>query len=254
MGIKIAICQFGIKWENKEENIASANIFIREAAKNQADIILFPEMSFTGFSMNIEITKEVNEFSIKKMKESAIKEGIAIGFGWVKAIGNQAENHYSIIDSQGCVISDYVKMHSFGYGGEKEQFIEGNEIKTFIFKDFSFTPFICYDLRFPEIFREAMDKTDIYIVPANWPASRDNHWKILLQARAVENQAYVLGINCVGQVGDLYYCGNSCVINPNGMIIQNTIQREELIYADIKCEDFSIRESFPVGKDRKIKK
>lgn len=251
MSLKVAVCQFNIEWEDKQKNYLRAEKFIEEASNEKVDIILFPEMSFTGFSMNIANTMESNEETLGVMRDIAKKYSIAVGFGWVKNCNGMAENHYSILDSMGIVLTDYVKIHSFGYGGEGNQFIQGNEIKHFSYKDFSFVPFICYDLRFPEIFQDASKQGEVLIVPANWPQTRNPHWKCLLQARAIENQAYVIGINCVGNIGNLSYSGDSCIILPNGDIEQMITDKESVIYATLEKEKLEIRNSFPVKKDRR---
>ena len=170
--IRIALCQTHIEWEDKKANIAHAATLIKEAAEGGACLVLFPEMSFTGFSMNISATREDDRSTVEAMKELAVSNKVAIGFGWVNAVEDKAENRYCVITPDGSVISDYSKIHSFRYGGECDQFVSGNEIRPFELNGFKFTPFICYDLRFSEIFRATNDKTDIYIIPANWPKRR----------------------------------------------------------------------------------
>lgn len=251
MSLKVAVCQFYIEWEDKQKNYLRAEKFIEEASSEKADIILFPEMSFTGFSMNIVNTMESNGETLGVMRNIAKKYSIAVGFGWVKDCNGRAENHYSILDSMGIVLTDYVKIHSFGYGGEGNQFIRGNKIKFFSYKEFSLVPFICYDLRFPEIFQDASKQGEVLLVPANWPQSRNVHWKCLLQARAIETQAYVIGINCVGNIGNLSYSGDSCIILPNGDIAQMITGKESVIYATLEKDKLEIRNSFPVKKDRR---
>lgn len=250
-GVKAALCQTEIVWEDKKKNIFNAEKMIIAAKENIAEIVLFPEMSFTGFSMNIMKTKEANEETVKTISRLASEYDIYVGFGWVKASGNKAENHYTVIDRSGTLILDYIKIHSFQYGGEGEQFIPGNQLYSFTINELRFTPLICYDLRFPEVFRMKMEETDVYIVPANWPASRREHWKTLLRARAIENQSYVLGINCVGEIGGLSYYGDTSAIDPNGNILGHISEREEILYVDIEKSSLEIRESFPVRRDRR---
>lgn len=250
--VKAALCQTKILWEDKQRNIFHAEKLIEEAVGNDAEIIFFPEMSFTGFSMDIAKTKEEDEKTIKKISKLALDNGVYIGFGWVKASGKKAENHYTVVDKTGTVAVDYVKIHSFQYGGEGEQFISGSQLYSFRINGFCVTPLICYDLRFPEVFRMKMDETDVYVVPANWPESRREHWNALLKARAIENQAYVLGINCVGEIGTLLYSGDTSAIDPNGNILGRVSGKEGILYVDIEKNALKIRESFPVRKDRKL--
>lgn len=251
-GVKAALCQTEIAWEDKQKNILNAGEMVIEATENGAAIIFFPEMSFTGFSMDIERTREFDMETVKKISKLALENGVYIGFGWVKAVGDKAENHYTIVDKNGAVILDYIKIHSFQYGGEGEQFTPGDQLYSFMMQGLCFTPLICYDLRFPEVFRMKMEETDVYIVPANWPASRSEHWNTLLKARAIENQAYVLGVNCVGEIGGLSYQGDTSAIDPNGNILGHVSGKKKILYIDIEKSSLNVRETFPVRKDRRL--
>lgn len=249
--LRAALCQTEIIWEDKSRNILHAKQLITEAVRNGAQLILFPEMSFTGFSMDIEKTKEADMRTVKQMGKCASEYGVFIGFGWVKTSENKGENHYTIIDQNGIMVLDYIKLHPFQYGGEGKQFVPGSKVYDCRIYSFCFTPFICYDLRFPEIFRMKLKETDAYIVPANWPASRNEHWNVLLRARAIENQSYVLGINCVGKIGGIVYSGDTCVIDPNGEVIEHISGKEEILYVNLKKDALKIRDTFPVRQDRR---
>ncbi|WP_461205847.1 carbon-nitrogen family hydrolase [Clostridium sp. DL1XJH146] len=249
--MKIAIAQTDIKFEEKIYNWEKAKEIVREAKNNKAELVAFPEMSFTGFSMNISETSEKNCETLEFMKKCALENGIAIAAGWVNKCKDKAENHYSVVDKAGKIISDYVKIHPFTYGGEDEFFIAGDKITNVDFMGRKICTFICYDLRFPEIFRRVVDEADIIIIPANWPATRDTHWRSLLQARAIENQCYIVGVNCVGNQQNIHYCGSSCVINPNGVFLQIASEHESLFLVDIRDDVDKYREEFPVLKDRK---
>ncbi len=252
MKIDVALVQTKIEWENKEKNIEKLVRTI-EKSHNYAELILLAEMSFTGFSMNVRSTWESNE-TLKLISEIAKENKIAIGFGWVRRNEEKAENHYTIVDSSGSVLNDYIKIHSFSYGGEDKEFLAGNKISTFMLNDFKCSSFICYDLRFPELFRNDNedDEVEIFLIPANWPKQRREHWITLLKARAIENQAYVLGINCVGNIGGVEYSGDSCIVSPEGTVLQMVTDREGILYASIKKDDLKIRREFPVLKDKKI--
>lgn len=249
--MKVALYQSEIIWENKEKNIEKLKEILRKLDGTEVDLILLPEMSFTGFSMNIEKTKEYEDETIGLITELAKEHQTSIGFGWVKAVEEKAENHYSVICKNGEMISDYVKIHPFSYSGEDEKFIGGNDISYFCMENTTFSTFICYDLRFPEIFQIASEKADVIIIPANWPEKRRMHWKCLLQARAIENQVYILAVNCVGNIGDLKYSGDSCIITPNGDIVEKMEFTEGIIIKDISFDVKNIRNDFPVKKDRR---
>ena len=249
--MRVALCQMNREWENKEVNTQRALTFLKAAAVHKVDAIFFPEMTLTGFSMNINATKENDMKSVKMFQEYASKYHLAVGLGWVKDCGKKAENHYTIIDENGQMISDYAKIHPFSYAGEDQYFASGNEVTTFQIKGRSFSNFICYDLRFPEIFQAVSSDVDIIVVPANWPERRSVQWKSLLQARAIENQVYMLGINCVGLEGGQNYSGDSRVIDPLGNIMEELSEKESIVLCDIPDDVNKIRSTFPVQNDRK---
>lgn len=249
--MKAALCQLGIKFEDREANIIRAEKYIRESAEAGADIVFFPEMTLTGFSMNVEKTGEEKNETIELMKNFAVKYGIAAGFGWVKKAGNKGENHYSAVSSSGKLLADYIKIHPFSYSGEDRYYDAGEKLVSFEYCGKKISFFICYDLRFPELFQAASAESEIIVVAANWPEKRVYHWETLLAARAIENQSWFLGVNCYGTQLNQYYNGSSRVIMPDGTVCESISDREGLIFADINDEAEEFRSSFPVKKDRK---
>ena len=117
----------------------------------------------------------------------------------------------------------YAKIHPFGYGAEPEHYAAGDSFLTVDIEGVRCSFFVCYDLRFADEFWALAPRTDCYIIPANWPASRREHWKVLLRARAIENQAYVVGVNRVGSGGGLDYSGDSRIVDPLGEVL---VERE----------------------------
>lgn len=249
--MRIALCQMDIVWQNKKKNYEKASHFIKEAAQNKVDLILFPEMSFTGFCMCIEATREQDKASVSYIQKEAIVNQIAIGFGWVKAQGDKAENHYTLINKRGEVVSDYIKIHPFSHAGEDKYFVSGEKLTYCEIEGNKISTFICYDLRFPEIFQVASSNVAIIIVAANWPAARSEHWKVLLRARAIENQAFVVGVNCVGEKKGQYYSGDSCLITPLGDVLASLAGEEGLIIDEINDCTQEVRQAFQHKKDRK---
>ncbi len=249
--MKVALAQTHIECENKKENYNRAEKVVFTAQKAGADIVYFPEMSFTGFSMNIQVTGEKNNKTVDTMSILAQKYAIFIGFGWVCLDGERATNHYSVVSSNGEVISDYSKIHPFSYGDESKYFDGGNKIDKYKILEYTFSNFICYDLRFPEIFQIASRQSEIIVVPANWPKAREEHWKTLLRARAIENQCYILGVNCVGNMNEIEYSGCSMAVSPNGDILSMLENSEGIIYVDIISDVQNVRRLFPVKNDRK---
>ena len=249
--MRIGLFQMHIIWENKAANFVKLEEQLQKAVAQKIELLLLPEMSFTGFSMHTELTKESNLDTVKRVQALAAAYGVAVGFGWVKDCGEKAENHYTVVDKSGAVISDYAKIHPFSYSGEDLKFRGGDKLIDFELAGIPFSGFICYDLRFPEIFQAVSDKAHVILLPADWPAKRSGHWKALLPARAVENQVYILAINCVGQIDDLYYSGDSCVINPDGQVLQMLSDEEGLLIYDLQDDVEQYRSKFPVKKDRR---
>jgi predicted amidohydrolase len=142
-------------------------------------------------------------------------------------------------------------MHPFSYAGEHEHYLQGTEPLTVNIDGIRTTFFICYDLRFPDVFWEVAPGTDLYVIPANWPSSRRDHWRSLLTARAIENQAYVAGVNRVGDVGQLSYAGDSCVVDPLGNLIAYTSISETVLTAEVDPRVVAdTRRRFPFMRDR----
>lgn len=250
----VALAQTFIFWEDKEKNFKKVRTLTQKAKIDGADIIFFPEMSLTGFSMNTKVTAEGDsQDTVEKTKELCRTENIAIGLGWTKCGDRKAENHYTVIDRNGKICSDYAKIHPFSYAGEADFFQGGKKIRCFEMGGYAWSTFICYDLRFPEIFQVASEKADIIVVPANWPEKREEHWKTLLKARAIETQSYVLGINCVGMVGNISYSGCTSAYSPDGVCLNELVNEEGLVLVELNHEELEVRKSFPVKKDRKWK-
>lgn len=255
--MKISLAQLDMVWEDKEASLKKAEKMIAFAS-GHADLILFPEMTLTGFSMNLgKIGEEVGRsWSVEQMKALAVKYGIAIGFGWA-ALPEQASckkgtNRFTLIDKTGRVLGEYCKIHPFTYGGEAGTYAGGEQLVTVPFLGHTLGLFVCYDLRFPEIFQAISKEADIILLIANWPASRSEQWRVLLQARAVENQAYVAGINCAGERDGLVYSGGSVVFDVQGRLLGELNDQEGILFCEIGKEAWPARDKFRIREDRRI--
>jgi omega-amidase len=152
--VKLALAQLDIIWEDKLKNKEAALQFITYAVTEKVDMILFPEMALTGFSLNTSLTGENNNETLEFFKEMSSKFNIYIGFGYVEGT-SCSKNKYSVVSPQGTELVNYTKIHPFYFGEETKFYESGNEINLFNALDFTIAPFICYDLRFPEIFQMA---------------------------------------------------------------------------------------------------
>ena len=173
------------------------------------------------------------------------------GAGYLKA-----RNTFVLATPDGSTYS-YAKIHPFTYGGEDEHYEGGGSLKQVQVEDIRVSLSVCYDLRFPYVFWPLAETTDLYLIPANWPAKRRHHWQSLLVARAIENQAYVAGINRVGTGGGIRYCGDSAIISPLGETICSTSTPpaeagETILYAEIDPQVVAAtRSRFPFIQDRR---
>lgn len=213
--LKISIVQPNLIWEQPKENILNITNLIRQIKITQ-DLIVLPEMFNTGFSLRPELFAEkMNGKTVQWMKEISVETNAAIsGSLMIEEEGKYYNRLVWVADGE--VKYHYNKRHLFGLVGEDKPFEAGHDKIIISFKGWKIAPFICYDLRFPVWCRNT-ELIDIQIYVANWPEKRNHHWKLLLQARAVENQCFVIASNRVGE--DLWgnnHSGDSCLIDYSG--------------------------------------
>ncbi len=253
--MKIGLVQNNILWENKQFNLNSSKEYFKRAKDINIDLLLFPELSFTGFTMNINGFQELDFYTINYISSLCKTYGINVGIGYIQEIkhSEKAQNNYVIISKSGEILCNYSKIHPFAHSGEDKFYLGGNEIVSCTIDNITLCPFICYDLRFPEIFQIASKSCDLITVAANWPRSRINHWVSLLKARAIENQCYVAGINRIGIGNNLVYSGNSMVVNPLGEIIAyGEDGMDDIVVAEINRETvLAARSKFKFKDDRR---
>ena len=252
--MKIALIQMDIAWESKKANYAKAEKFFRSANRESCDIIVFPEMFNTGFSMNIPaITEDEKGETFQVLSELANKYGVNVIAGFAaKTNGRKKTRNLAVaFDRKGSVIATYAKRHPFSFAKEDKYFSAGNTSVIFHIEGMSASVFICYDLRFPEIFRDIAGDVQAMFVLANWPGSRKDHWETLLKARAIENQCFVIGVNRTGTDGNgIRYPGASHVFGPLGEDICSGNSREQYIACEIDPETVrKVRSQFPFLKD-----
>lgn len=250
--LHLALCSLDIIWEDKDRNRENCEKAIQAAAGRGVDLILFPEMTLTGFSMDVGKIADRQKETIRFFQDMAKKYGIAAGFGYVTEKENKrGENHFCIVAKDRTIRSDYVKIHPFTYGGEDRYYDGGDALGVCQMEGFVCGTFICYDLRFPELFQCLPDPVDAVFVIANWPGKRVSQWKCLLQARAIELQCYAVGVNRTGEGGGLCYEESSTVYAPDGTEVTGECDRwNHYVTLDrARVEDY--RKNFPVLCDRR---
>jgi omega-amidase len=258
--MRLALAQIDITWEDKEKNKEKILHFLNVASENKVELILFPEMTLTGFSMNITETAETVESSssicntVNWFLSSAKAYNLHIGFGHVELdpITKKGLNKFTVVSPKNKILSSYSKIHPFSFGLEANFFTGGNLLSTFKLNNFNISTLICYDLRFPEVFQAASRESSLITVSANWPKSRRDHWITLLKARAIENQCYIAGINRVGIGDNIEYSGDSMLIDPYGNILCFNEGNETLLIEDIHADKvIDLRKNFNLKADRR---
>ena len=251
--MNIAAIQLDIAWENKAANFARVRSLLADAPPEPGTLIVLPEMFASGFSMNLAATVQRGAREDETFLAGLAREHRSFVTGGVvsRAGDGRGRNESVTFSPTGELLARYAKIHPFSLGGEAEGHEAGREVVTFDCAGFNAAPFVCYDLRFPEIFRAAAKRgTNLFIVIALWPAKRQQHWLTLLQARAIENQAYVIGVNRVGNEPQFSYAGRSVVIDPHGVIIADAGEQERVLRASLDLETVEAwRRDFPALRD-----
>ena len=252
--MKIALIQHDIVWADRAANFQALSPLIAEAAHNGAQLIVLSEMFSTGFVVDRDdIGEPEGGLSSQFLVQMATTHKVHVCGSCPEIAPDDTRPYNSfVMAAPDGTTHRYRKIHPFTYGGEDKHFRPGNQHVTLSIHDITVSLFVCYDLRFADEFWALAHQTDLFLVPANWPASRREHWLTLLRARAIENQAYVAGCNRVGEGGNLSYNGESCVIGPFGDTICAADNQQTILYAEIDpLHVKSIRAKFPFLQDRR---
>ncbi|MEJ2194685.1 MAG: carbon-nitrogen family hydrolase [Ignavibacteriaceae bacterium] len=252
--MKIGLVQYDPKWEDKTENKLKLNSLLKENI-GDIDLLIFPEMTLTGFTMRSEVYSENMESESFKYFVGVAKEyECDIVAGIIEKNSGSHFNTLLHISREGILENSYRKIHPFSYSNEDKHFTPGLEPVVTDINGWKAGLSICYDLRFPELYRfYGKEKTELIIVIANWPDTRIEHWRTLLKARAIENQCYVAGVNRVGDDPKLHYTGCSSVFDPMGKELVSIENKEKLITVKIdKNYVKEVRNKFPFLEDIKL--
>ncbi len=244
--LRIALAQQKIA-PDREENLMKGLSLIKRALQVKADLVILPELFNTGFyEHGLKSVRELDEELEIILKLSREREIVIVA-----GVAEKSDGFYNsaVVVHHGEIIGIYRKNFLFPLTREKELFKPGDKLEVFD------TPFgklgiiICYEVRFPELAKRLMKKgAEIIAVPAEFPKQRIEHWKTLLRARAIENQLFVAGVNCVE--GDLDYGGNSMLIDPEGRILAEGGSYQEILMCDIDLNEVQkTREKLPFLKD-----
>ena len=249
----VAAVQLDIRWEDRAANHARVAQLIQAANLPAGTLVVLPEMFDTGFSMNTAVT-DPGEPSVTDAfcRELARTFNVAVLAGTVaRSSAGRHANEAVAFAPDGAELVRYRKMQPFTLSGEDLHYPAGTHQAHFTWQGMRIAPFICYDLRFPELFRPAAGAgAELFVVVADWPDRRSEHWVRLLQARAIENQAYVLGVNRCGADPTLRYDGRSALFDPHGKEIFQADAREQVWQGSVDPEEVRAwRDKFPALRD-----
>jgi predicted amidohydrolase len=253
--MRLAALQTDIVWEQPRQNFERLEPKLAAAAAAGARLIVLPEMYACGFSMQTEhIAEAPGGPSVSFLQEQAAKLGVWLCGSVPERGSDSAERPANtlVLAAPDGATHRYRKRHPFTFAKEHEHYRAGEDTFTLDIEGVRTSAFICYDLRFADDFWGLATRTDLYLVIANWPRKRREHWQTLLRARAIENQAWVVGVNRVGEGGGIVYSGDSMIIDPWGEVVCAASRDETTLLADIDVERVrEARTKFPVLQDRR---
>ena len=254
--MQIVAVQLDIAWQDKAANHEKIRRLLAEREIAERSLIVLPEMFDTGFSMRIDETAQTerreSERFLAKLAQTTASAALA---GVVAPVEDgKASNEAVAFAPDGRQLVRYRKMRPFSLSGEDSKYHSGHRHEIFEWGGASIAPFICYDLRFPELFRPAVaDGAELIVVIASWPDARSEHWVRLLQARAIENLAYVVGVNRCGSDPTLNYDGRSVIFSPKGECLVEADANEQVLVADIDINEVRRwRAKFPALDDMRL--
>lgn len=250
--MKIAVVSLNSIWEDKQANLDEVERIV-QSLNQKAEYVIFPEMSLTGFSMsNLGLAEEFeNSNSIRAIQKLAKEHQMNIIFGLMILIDYKTYNSCIAINNQGEIAGNYEKIHLFSFSGEDELISGGTQL-TNVDWEGGWGLSICFDLRFPEIYQQSSKENLILINIANWPKARIGHWRALMNARAIENQSFMVGVNRTGVDGNgLEYEESSCVFSPMGEKLEHVETFEDVKIFNLNLDHaIDYRKNFPIKKDR----
>lgn len=255
--MKIAVVQMNVVFADPERNFSEVKKFVEEGAKAGADVLVFPEMWNAGYALKEldRLADENGEQTKEWLSRLSLKYRVNIVGGSVATKKDgKFYNTMFVVDRNGEIVAEYDKAHLFKLMDEHVYMSAGEQANVFTLDGVTCGGIICYDLRFPEWIRTHVLKgADIMFIPAQWPKKRIDHWQLLLQARAIENQCYIVAVNRVGDDPNNEFNGHSMVIAPWGELLLSNETSEGIYYANLDLQEVKrVRETIPVFQDRRV--
>jgi predicted amidohydrolase len=245
------LVQYNPEWENKEVNKEKILRLVGKSLLPES-VLIFPELTLTSFTMKSDVyAEDLKGETFEFFSRIASENNLHVLAGLIEKENGSFYNSLIYIDSSGEIKAKYRKIHPFSYSTEDKHYLRGEKPEISDISGWKTGLSICYDLRFPELYRQyGKERAELIIVIANWPDTRIEHWRVLLRARAIENQCYVAGVNRIGNDPKLHYNGFSGIYDPMGNEIASVADTEQVIAADISMEMVNeTRNKFPFLED-----
>src|ERR1700726_414929 len=257
--MRIAAAQISCAIGDLAANVLKIREYAERAKASAADLVVFPEMTDTGYSMPViqKSASQWNDGPVPEIQKMAKQISITIVCGVSERDDSSVYNSQIVVDQTGTIVTKYRKVHLFGAppNDETKCFAPGKDLAHFASGELRFGLSICYDLRFPELYRKLALKNNVnaFVVSSAWPMARIHHFHNLALARAIENQCYVVAVNRVGTDDGVTHCGSSAIIDPYGSpIAQASPDREELLQAELSADVVtSVRSRINILADRR---
>ena len=250
------LLQLDLAWEDHEANYRLVEDTLDKADPDQGDLVVLPELFDTGFSFRTEKNADTEDRTLQFLLGLADDLGVTIqGSRTIRPCDcDKAFNAATVVAPGERLLCEYRKVHPFTFGREPEFFQGGSDLLTYTWNDLTVCPAICYDLRFPELFRKGLEMgAQIFALGANWPSPRQHHWRALAIARAIENQAFVLAVNRTGNDPHLSYTGGTIAVAPTGDILGELDEWPATLSVEIDPEVLHTwRDTFPAWKDMRL--
>ena len=254
--MKVALFQMDLAWENKQANFIKVESLMEKIKDKNIDLVILPELFSTGYTMNSDsLAEDIRGETFQFLSHVAQKYNLNILGSLIEKKGDTPRNSAIVINNKGALIAHYSKIHLPKFTDEVNHFAAGKELSLFEVKSDTIGITICYDVRFPELFRMLSEKgAQCIITIASWPVERIQHWDLLLRARALENQLFVIGVNRAGVSPSGTYPGHSKIIDPLGNILVEAPEKEDNVVYELDFSEVDrIRKELPIQDDRKLK-
>jgi predicted amidohydrolase len=248
--MRVHAIQFDIAWEDKPANHAVLEARLDAADPPAGSFVVLPELADTGFSFDLD--RIVDDATLDWARRTARGRGIWLQAGFARrGPDGRGRNCAAIVSPDGDLAGVYEKVHPFSYGRESEHFGGGSRLVLRSCGGAVVCPLVCYDLRFPELWRlAAAAGAEVFTLGANWPSTRQTHWRQLVIARAIENLAYVVAVNRVGTDPNFAFGGGSLVVGPSGDVLAEAGDADATLSADLDLEALRAwRSEFPALRD-----